>query len=53
MSEITTDTERTADGEPLVDRGTADSARASVTEPDEENGDELEDDEDDEEEEDV
>lgn len=53
MSEIMTDIEKTADGEPLVERGTAYSPLASVTEPDEEDGDDLEDDEDDEEEEDV
>ena len=35
--------EKTADGDPLEDRGIADSARNSVTEPEEE-GDELADD---------
>jgi hypothetical protein len=39
--------DKTADGDPLIDRGIADSARGSVTEPDEED-DELEDDNEDE-----
>lgn len=41
----TDDLEKTADGDPLEDRGIADSAQGSVTEPEEE-GDELEGDDD-------
>ena len=41
------DVEKTADGDPLIDRGIADSAHDSVTEP-EEDDDELEDDSEDE-----
>ncbi len=36
MNETQNDVERTADGDPLVDRGIADSAKNSVTQPDEE-----------------
>jgi hypothetical protein len=45
--------DKTADGDPLIDRGSVDSAHDSVTDP-EEDGDEQEDDgEDEEDEEDV
>jgi len=44
--------EKTADGEPLEDRGIAGSARDSVTEPEEEGEELADDDEDDEDEED-
>lgn len=48
------DLEKTADGDPLIDRGTADSARDSVTEPEEEDDDaQTDDDEEKEAEEDV
>ncbi len=52
MNETKNDVEKTADGDPLIDRGTADSARDSVSDPEEED-DELEDDDDKEDEEDV
>jgi len=45
--------EKTADGDPLIDRGIADSARNSVTEPEEEDDELEDDDEDKEDEEDV
>jgi hypothetical protein len=47
------DLEKTADGDPLIDRGTADSARDSVTEPEEEDDAQTDDDEEKEAEEDV
>jgi hypothetical protein len=47
MNETQNDVERTADGDPLIDRGIADSAKNSVTQPDEE-PDETEDDPDEE-----
>ena len=43
MNQTQDDVERTADGDPLIDRGIADSAKSSVTQPDEE-PDETEDD---------
>lgn len=49
----TDDLEKTADGDPLIDRGTADSAHGSVTEPDEEDDEQEDDGEDEEDEEDV
>ena len=49
MNDTQTAPEKTADGDPLEDRGTADSALDSVTEPDEENDDDQEDDGDEEE----
>lgn len=45
--------EKTADGDPLIDRGTAGSANDSVTEPEEENDEQEDDGEDEEDEDDV
>ncbi len=45
------DLEKTADGDPLVDRGSADSANDTVTDPQEDGDDEQEDDGEDEEDE--
>jgi len=42
------DLEKTADGDPLIDRGTADSARDSVTEPEPEEEDDAQTDDDEE-----
>lgn len=49
----TEELEKTADGDPLIDRGTAGSANDSVTEPEEDDDDEQEDDDDQEDEDDV
>lgn len=47
MSEMQTGLDRTADGDPLVERGSADSARNSVTEPEEEDDENFDDDDED------
>ncbi len=47
------DLEKTADGDPLIDRGTADSANDSVTDPEEDDDEQEDDGEDEEDEEDL
>ena len=54
MNETQTDElEKTADGDPLIDRGTAGSANDSVTEPEEDDDEQEDDGEEKEDEEDV